>query len=121
MHSLYLTIAIIIEVAARSAHKATEGFTRLCPGLVVMVGCGTAACCFSLPASRSVPAGMTHMTWPGPGIMLGTLGGVFLYTVIRNAAPLDGMRVSTASIVTLRSAALRHSTPVRGGRQWSCW
>ncbi len=39
MSYLYLAIAIVAEVTATSALKASEEFTRLVPSLVVVVGC----------------------------------------------------------------------------------
>ena len=39
---LYLGIAIVAEVVATSALKASDGFTRTGPGLVVALGCGIA-------------------------------------------------------------------------------
>lgn len=37
-HWIFLSIAIISEVIATSCLKASEGFTRLWPSLVVIVG-----------------------------------------------------------------------------------
>jgi len=42
MAYLYLALAIIAEVAATSALKASEEFTRLWPSLVVVAGYGIA-------------------------------------------------------------------------------
>ena len=45
---LFLAIAIIGEVVATSALKSSEGFTRLVPSVVVVVGYGVAFYCLSL-------------------------------------------------------------------------
>jgi small multidrug resistance pump len=42
MQWLYLSIAILAEVVATSSLKAAEGFTRLTPSLMVILGYGTA-------------------------------------------------------------------------------
>lgn len=39
---MYLTMAIIAEVVATTMLKASEGFTRLWPSLVVVLGHGVA-------------------------------------------------------------------------------
>ncbi|VEA73576.1 Methyl viologen resistance protein C [Serratia rubidaea] len=39
---MYLTMAIIAEVIATTMLKASEGFTRLWPSLVVVLGYGVA-------------------------------------------------------------------------------
>ena len=44
----FLGVAIVAEVAATSALKASEGFTRLWPSVVVVLGYGTAFYCLSL-------------------------------------------------------------------------
>ena len=54
---LYLAIAIVAEVAATSALKASEGFTRLGPTLIVAAGYGVAFYCLSL-VLRTVPVGI---------------------------------------------------------------
>jgi small multidrug resistance pump len=38
----YLLVAIALEVVATSALKATDGFTRLAPSLVTLIGYGLA-------------------------------------------------------------------------------
>ena len=44
MAYLYLAIAIIAEVTATSALKASEEFTRLHPSLIVVIGYAVAFC-----------------------------------------------------------------------------
>ena len=39
MAYVYLAFAIVAEVAATSALKASAGFTKLLPSLTVIVGC----------------------------------------------------------------------------------
>ena len=50
MNFVYLAIAIVFEVFATSALKQTEGFTRLWPSLLTIVGYGFAFYFLSLPA-----------------------------------------------------------------------
>jgi len=54
---LVLSIAIVAEVIATSALKAADGFTRLGPSLVVIVGYGVAFYFLSL-ALRGIPVGV---------------------------------------------------------------
>ena len=46
MPYIYLTIAIILEVIATSFLKTSEGFTRLIPSIVVVLGYSGAFFCF---------------------------------------------------------------------------
>lgn len=66
---LFLAIAIIGEVVATSALKSSEGFTRLGPSVVVVVGYGIAFYLLSL-VIKSIPAGIAYAVWSGLGIVL---------------------------------------------------
>lgn len=76
MAYIYLAIAIIAEVAATMALKASAEFTRLLPSLVVVVGYGTAFYFLTL-VLRSIPVGITYAIWAGLGIVLVTIQGRF--------------------------------------------
>ena len=66
---LYLVIAIICEVLATSALKATDGFTRLWPSVLTLFGYGVAFYFLSLPL-RTIPVGVVYAVWSGAGIVL---------------------------------------------------
>lgn len=53
---LFLVIAIVGEVIATSALKSSEGFTKLAPSAVVIIGYGIAFYFLSL-VLKSIPAG----------------------------------------------------------------
>lgn len=109
MHYLYLTVAIIAEVAATSALKASEGFSRLVPSLVVILGYGTAFYLLTL-VLRFIPVGITYALWSGLGIMLVTVVGAYLYKEIPDAPAMVGMAFIVAGvlIINLFSATIRH-------------
>lgn len=52
-----LSIAIVAEVIATSAMRASDGFSRLWPSAVVVIGYGIAFYCLSLTL-RSIPVGI---------------------------------------------------------------
>jgi len=62
MNWIYLAIAIISEVLATSALKASNGFTRLYPSVVVVVGYGLAFYFLSLTL-RTIPVGIAYAVW----------------------------------------------------------
>ena len=66
---LFLAVAIIGEVATTSALKSSDGFTKLAPSAVVVVGYGVAFYFLSL-ALRSIPVGIAYAVWAGLGIVL---------------------------------------------------
>ena len=68
---IYLTIAIIAEVIATSALKASEEFTKLTPSIIVALGYNVAFYMLSL-CLKDIPVGMP-MPWSELGIVLITL------------------------------------------------
>lgn len=64
-------MAIFGEVVATSALKASDGFSKLVPSLVVAAGYVTAFYFLSL-ALRSIPVGIAYTIWAGLGVVLVT-------------------------------------------------
>ncbi|MFN3371955.1 MAG: DMT family transporter [Chloroflexus sp.] len=75
---LFLMIAIVSEVMATSALKASAGFTRLLPSIIVVVGYGISFYMMSL-ALEAIPVGIAYAIWSGIGIVLITLIAWVLY------------------------------------------
>lgn len=69
MAYVYLAIAIVAEVVATSSLKWSEGFTRLGPSLVTVVGYAIAFYFLSLTL-RTVPTGIAYAIWSGVGVVL---------------------------------------------------
>ena len=59
MAYIYLVIAIVAEVVATSALKASEEFTKLIPSLIVIIGYGVAFYFLTL-VLRTIPVGLTY-------------------------------------------------------------
>jgi len=75
---LLLAVAIIGEVVATSALKASTGFSRLGPSVMVVLGYGLAFYCLSLILD-SIPVGVAYAIWSGLGIVLVTAIAWWLY------------------------------------------
>ena len=69
MPYLYLSLAIVSEVIATSALKASEEFTRPVPSLVVAFGYACAFFFLTL-SLRTIPIGVAYALWSGCGIVL---------------------------------------------------
>jgi small multidrug resistance pump len=78
MKWLFLSIAILAEVIATSALKSTEGFTKVLPAIIVVIGYGTAFYFFSLTL-KTIPVGIAYAIWSGAGITLISMIGYFVY------------------------------------------
>lgn len=66
---LVLSIAIVAEVIATLALKASDGFTRWLPSLVVVIGYGIAFYGMSI-SLKTIPVGIAYAVWAGVGIVL---------------------------------------------------
>ena len=85
MTHLILVVAIVFEVIATSALKATEGFTRLGPSVVTIVGYGLAFYFLSLTL-KTMPVGIVYAVWSGAGVVLiAAIGWVYDRAVHRLA------------------------------------
>ncbi len=108
MNWLYLAIAIVAEVIATSALKASDGLSRLAPSIVVVVGYGIAFACLSLTL-RTIPVGVAYAIWSGAGIVLIALVGYFAFNQALDAPALIGMALILAGVLVInlfsRSAA----------------
>ena len=100
MPYLYLAIAIISEVIATSAIKASEEFTRLFPSLVVIIGYGTSFYFMAL-VLRTLPIGITYAVWSGVGIVLVTIIGAVLYNQIPDVPAIIGIGFIILGVVVI--------------------
>ncbi len=88
----YVAIAIIMEVIATSALKASTEFTKLLPSLIVIVGYAISFYFMTLTL-RTIPVGITYAIWSSAGIVLVTIAGVFLYKQIPNIPTMHDYHV----------------------------
>jgi len=101
MTFVYLVLAIIAEVVATSALKASEGFTRPLPSLLVVGGYGVAFYLLSL-VLRNLPVGITYAIWAGLGIVLVTLVGMVMFGEKPDAPALVGIGLIVAGVLLLQ-------------------
>lgn len=97
---LLLGLAIVAEVVGTSALKASEGFTRLGPSVVVVLGYAVAFFCLSL-VLKTLPVGVTYAVWSGLGIVLITLVAWLLYGQTMDLAGFIGMGLIVAGVAVL--------------------
>ena len=106
---IYLTIAIIAEVIATSALKASSEFTKLGPSLIVALGYSVAFYMLSL-CLKDIPVGIAYAIWSGLGIVLITLIAWLLYGQKLDAPALLGLGLIIAGVATIQlfSSATTH-------------
>ena len=97
---LFLSIAIVSEVMATSARKASAGFTRPLPSLVVVVGYGVAFYFLSLTL-KTVPVGVAYAIWSGAGVALIALVGWAFLGQRLDAPAILGLALIVAGVVVI--------------------
>lgn len=100
MAYLYLAVAIIAEVIATSALKASEEFTKLVPSAIVIVGYGVAFYCLTL-VLRNIPVGITYAIWAGLGIVLIAIVGAVLFRQVPDIPAVLGMTLIVSGVVVI--------------------
>lgn len=105
----YLAVAIVAEVIATTALKASEGFSRLWPSVVTVVGYAIAFYCLSLTL-RSMPTGIAYAIWSGVGIVLiSAIGWIWLGQRLDAAAMVGlGLIIAGVLVVNLFSNTVGH-------------
>ena len=100
MHFLFLAVAIVAEVIATSALKATEEFSRFWPSLLAVTGY-ICAFYFLTLALRSIPVGVAYAIWAGMGIVLVAIAGVVLYGERPDVAGIVGIGLIVAGVLVI--------------------
>jgi small multidrug resistance pump len=100
MGYLYLAIAIVSEVIGTSALKATDGFTRLVPSTIVVVGYGAAFYFLSL-VLKSIPVGVAYAIWAGLGIVLVALVAAVIFKQVPDVPAIIGMVLIVSGVVVI--------------------
>ena len=99
---LYLGIAIVCEVIATSALKASAEFTRLVPSIIVVIGYGVAFYCLALTL-RTIPVGIAYAIWSGIGIVLIALVGWLWFRQSLDLPAIIGLGLIIAGVVVVNA------------------
>lgn len=100
MGYIYLTIAIIAEVIGTSALKASEGFSKPIPSILVVIGFGVAFYCLSM-VLKTVPMGIAYAIWSGMGIVLISVIGLIVFKQELDVPAILGILLIVAGVVVM--------------------
>lgn len=98
---LFLTLAIISEVIATTSLKFSEGFTRLWPSLIVIIGYGSAFYFLSITL-KVIPIGVVYAIWSGIGIVLISLSGLLIFHQRLDLPAILGMLLIVIGVVVIK-------------------
>ena len=99
---LLLILAILSEVIATSALKASDGMTRLWPASIVVVGYAVA---FLLLAQtlKTLPVGLTYAIWAGVGVVGVALVGIFYFDETMTLAKAAGIALIIVGVILVQT------------------
>lgn len=98
---IFLGLAIISEVIATTSLKSTEGFTKLIPSVIVVVGY-TAAFYFVSLTLDTLPVGVVYAIWSGVGIALVAIISVVILDQKIDAGAVVGMGLIISGVIVMR-------------------
>jgi small multidrug resistance pump len=100
MTYLILCLAILCEVFATTALKASDSFSRLAPTCLAVVGYGVSFYLLTI-VMRSMPTGITYAIWSGLGVVLISLFGYLFANEKLDLAAWLGMSMIVAGVVVI--------------------
>jgi small multidrug resistance pump len=106
---IYLAIAIATEVMATTALKFSEGFTRVIPSLLVVIGYA-GAFFFLSRVLNQIPISVAYAIWSGTGVALvGIVGWVWLGQKLDLGALVGiGLIIGGVLVINLFSKTVSH-------------
>jgi quaternary ammonium compound-resistance protein SugE len=99
-----LLIAAVLEVTWAVFMKMSEGFTRLLPSVITVIGYIASAVFLAL-AMRKLPLGTAYAMWTGFGIMGTTILGVLLFKESMSLAQAGCVLMIAGGIIGLKLLA----------------
>ncbi|RYY22548.1 MAG: QacE family quaternary ammonium compound efflux SMR transporter [Sphingobacteriaceae bacterium] len=100
MKYLYLSLAIVSEVIATNALKASEQFTRFWPSVLVVVGYSSTFYFLSITL-KYIPIGVANAIWAGTSIVLVALGGWLFFKQRLDFAAVAGMLLIISGVLVM--------------------
>ncbi|NRA55824.1 MAG: multidrug efflux SMR transporter [Gammaproteobacteria bacterium] len=97
---IFLAVAISGEVIATSALKASDGFSKLTPSIVVVVGYLISFYFLSM-ALKTIPVGVAYAIWAGLGIVMVTGIAWVVYGQKLDLGTLVGMALILIGVVVM--------------------
>ena len=97
---IILFVAILSEVVATSALKASDGFSKLGPSIIVVIGYALAFYFLSLTL-KVMSVGIAYAIWAGLGIVLTAVIGWLLFEQKLDAPAFLGMGFILLGVVVI--------------------
>ncbi|MGD9128068.1 MAG: multidrug efflux SMR transporter [Planctomycetia bacterium] len=106
----FLAVAIVSEVVATLALKSSDGFSKLWPSALVVIGYGLAFFFLSLTLKEGMTIGVVYAIWSGLGVALVSVVGWLLFQQKLDLAAIIGISLIVCGVVVMNvfSKAVPH-------------
>lgn len=102
-HWLFLTLAIVFEVAGTTAMKFSDGFSKWLPSILIFVFYGVSFTLLTL-ALKKIDVSVAYAIWSGVGTALIAVIGVLMFK-----DPMNAMKVISIALIILGVVGLNFS------------
>lgn len=99
---LFLVGAILFEVVGTVSLKLSEGFTRVIPSVVVVVGYLASFFLLGIGLNKGLSVSVAYAIWSGVGTALVALAGVFLFKEQISTLGFVGIAFIIAGVIFLQ-------------------
>jgi small multidrug resistance pump len=100
MSWLFLFLGVAAEAMSHVALKETQGFTKIIPSTIVIIG-HLAAFMFLGQAMKGMPIGIVHALWAGLAIVTVTLLSTIIYRQHIDLTTWIGMAFIAVGVATI--------------------
>ncbi len=104
---ILLMIAIVAEVASTLALKPAEGFTKLGPSIIVVVGYAISFYLLSV-ILKTLPVGITYAIWSGVGIILTAVIASIIFKQHPDTPAIIGMGFILVGVLVIQLFSNTH-------------
>ena len=98
--ALIFFFAVLSEVTATTSLKFSEGFTKLVPSVIVIIGYGLSFYLLSL-SLKVMPIGIAYALWSGIGIILTVIAGRIIWSETLDWARVTGILLIILGILVI--------------------
>lgn len=101
---IFLAGAILAEVCGTLALRASDGFSRPVPTVIVPVGYGIAFFLLSRCLKAGMPLGTAYAVWASLGVVLVAIAGRFLFADTLTPRAIAGIAIIVVGVVLVEGA-----------------
>ncbi len=102
MKWIFLVAAVLFETIATLSLKYSDGFTKIIPSIIVVIGYGCSFY-FLSAALKFIPLSVAYAIWSGLGIFTISLISVFIFKQKIDFAGIAGLSLIAAGVIIINA------------------